>query len=141
MRPARWIFLTAGILGLLSTSPLLWAEKAMVVTQPEFYYGFVCLNICWQVVYLCISSDPIRYRPMMIPAFLAKGSGTVALTWLYLLGRVTAPWVAVGAVDAVFAILFLIAYWATRHQSYRSRARLVEHGAAQQGDDAGEASA
>ncbi len=117
MRAARLIFLIAGILGLLSTIPLVWAEKMMGVQQPEFYYGFVCLNICWQAAYLCVSSDPIRYRPMMIPAFLAKGSGTVVLTWLYLLGRITAPWIAVGAVDGVFAILFLVAYWATRRQS------------------------
>ena len=117
MRAARLIFLIAGILGLLSTIPLVWAEKMMGVKQPEFYYGFVCLNICWQAVYLCVSSDPIRYRPMMIPAFLAKGSGTVALTWLYLLGLVTTQWIAVATVDGVFAILFLVAYWATRRQS------------------------
>jgi uncharacterized membrane protein len=117
MKPAKWIFLVAGILGLLSTTPLVFAEKTMAVTQPEFYYGFVCLDICWQILYLFLSSDPIRYRPMMIPAFLAKASGTVALTWLYLLGRVTGQWVAIGAVDGVFAILFLVAYWATRNQS------------------------
>ena len=122
MRPARWIFLTAGILGLLSTSPLIWAEKAMAVTQPEFYYGFVCLNICWQGVYLCLSSDPIRYRPMMIPAFLAKGSGTVALTWLYLVGRVSSQWIAIGAIDGIFAILFLVAFFATRSKSKRRAA-------------------
>lgn len=49
-------------------------------------------------------------RPMMIPAFLEKGSGTIALTWLYLLGRVSTQWVAIGALDGVFAILFLVAF-------------------------------
>jgi len=58
---------------------------------------------------------------MMIPAFLAKGSGTVALTWLYLLGRVSSQWIAIGAVDGVFAILFLLAFLATRRES-RKRA-------------------
>jgi hypothetical protein len=83
MKFAGWIFLIAGIFGLLSTLPLVFAEKVMGVNQPEFYYGFVCLDICWQILYLFISSDPVRYRPIMISAFLAKGSGTVALTWLY----------------------------------------------------------
>jgi hypothetical protein len=58
---------------------------------------------------------------MMIPAFLAKGSGTVALTWLYLLGRVSSQWIAIDAVDGVFAILFLLAFLATRRES-RKRA-------------------
>src|SRR5512143_1523676 len=97
MRLARWIFLLAGTFGLLSTIPLAFAEKVMEVKQPEFYYGFVFLNICWQLLYLFLSSNPVRYRPMMVPAFLAKGSGTIALTWLYLLGRVSTQWVAIGA--------------------------------------------
>ena len=121
MKLAKWIFLIAGILGLLSTVPLAFAEKVMAVKQPEFYYGFVFLNICWQILYVFISSDPVRYRPMMIPAFLAKSSGTVALTWLYLLGRVPSHWIAIGTVDGVFAVLFLVAFWVTRNDS-RERA-------------------
>lgn len=116
MKLAKWIFLIAGIWGLLSTLPLVFAEKVMGVKQPEFYYGFVCLDICWQILYLFIASEPVRYRPIMIPAILAKGSGTVALTWLYLLGRVSSQWLAIGAVDGVFAILFLVAFWATRSE-------------------------
>lgn len=114
MRLAKWTFLTAGVLGLLSTVPLLFTENAVGVKQPEFYYGFVCLDICWQILYLFLSSDTVRYRPMMIPAFLAKGTGTIALTWLYLLARVSSQWIIIGAVDGVFAVLFLLAYWATR---------------------------
>jgi hypothetical protein len=113
---AKWIFLIAGIFGLLSTIPLAFAEKVMEVKQPEFYYGFVLLDICWQVLYVFLSTNPVRYRPMMIPAFLAKGSGTVALTWLYLLGRVSTQWVAIGALDGVFAVLFLVAFWTTSNE-------------------------
>lgn len=114
MQLAKWIFLSAGVLGLLSTLPLLLAEKLMAVTQPEFYYGFVCVDMCWQILYLFLASDPVRYRPIMIPAFLTKGSGTVALTWLYLQGRVSSQWIAIGAVDGFFAILFLMAFVTTR---------------------------
>lgn len=114
MKLARYIFLVAGIFGLLSTIPLIFAEKLMVVRQPEFYYGFVFLDICWQVLYLFLSSNPARCRPIMIPAFLAKGSGTVSLSWLYLQGRVSIQWCVIGIVDGVFAVLFLIAFWATR---------------------------
>jgi hypothetical protein len=114
MKLAKWIFLVAGIFGLLLTIPLAFTEKVFEVKQPEFYYGFVFLDICWQILYLFLSSNPVRYRPMMIPAFLAKASGTAALTWLYLAGRVSGQWIAVGSIDGVFAVLFLVAFWATR---------------------------
>ena len=117
MKPAKWIFLLAGIIGLLMTVPLIFNEKTMGVKQPEFYYGFVFLDICWQILYLFIARDPIRYRIMMIPSFLAKGSGTIALTWLYLVGRVSVQWVAIGAFDGIFAILFLVAFFVTRNKS------------------------
>jgi CubicO group peptidase (beta-lactamase class C family) len=55
----------------------------------------------------------VKDRPMMIPAFLAKGSGTIALTWLYLLGTVSVQWIVIGAVDGIFAMFFAVAYWAT----------------------------
>lgn len=119
MKLAKWIFLIAGIFGLLSTVPLAFAEKVMAVVQPEFYYGFVLLNICWQVLYLFIASDPARFRPIMIPAFLAKGSGTIALTWLHLQGRVSVQWIAIGTVDGVFAVLFLIAFLAIHGTSWK----------------------
>ncbi len=56
----------------------------------------------------------------MIPAFLVKSSGTVALTLLYLVGRVSSQWIAIGMVDGIFAILFLIAFVATRGESRKS---------------------
>lgn len=62
---------------------------------------------------------------MMIPAFLAKGSGAVALTWLYFAGKVSSQWIAIGAVDGVFAVLFLVSYWTTRHESKGRAAKLV----------------
>jgi hypothetical protein len=117
MKLAKWIFLIAGGFGLLSTVPLLFTENPAGVEQPEFYYGFVCLAICWQILYLVLSSDPPRFRPMMIPAFLAKVSGTIALTWLYLLSRVSIQWLAIGTVDGIFAVLFVVAYLSIRGEN------------------------
>ena len=117
MKLVKWIFLIAGIFGLISTIPLAFAEKTISVQQPEFYYGFVFLNICLQIIYIIISKSPVRFRPIMIPAVLAKASGTIALTWLYLIGRVSSQWLAIGAVDGVFAILFIISYFSTPKSS------------------------
>ncbi len=113
MKLTKWIFLIAGIFGLLITVPLVFAEKIMAVQQPEFYYGFVFLDICLQIVYIIISISPIRFRPIMIPAFLAKASAAVTLTWLYLIDRISSQWIAVGAIDGVFAVLFIIGYFLT----------------------------
>jgi hypothetical protein len=114
---AKWIFLIAGIFGVLVTVPMALAEKAIeqimppAVNHPEFFYGFVLLNACWQVLYLFLSTDPIRYRPMMIPSFLAKASGVVALTWLSLQGRISSQWTVTIIMDGIWAILFLVAFW------------------------------
>jgi len=110
MKLAKRIFLIAGVFGLLMTVPLVFAEKFMNVQQPEFYYGFVFLNICFQVVYLIISTSPVRFRPIMIPAFLAKASGAAALVWIYFAKSLSIPWIAIGAIDGVFAVLFLLGY-------------------------------
>jgi hypothetical protein len=83
MKFARWIFLVAGIFGLLVTVPLAFAEKVVEVKQPEFYYGFVFQDICWQILYLFVSSNPVRLSHDNDPRVLGKshwnGSPDVAL--------------------------------------------------------------
>jgi hypothetical protein len=126
MKLAKWIFVVAGIFGVLVTIPMALSEKAIeqimppAVNHPEFFYGFVLLNACWQVLYLFLSTDPIRYRPMMIPSFLAKASGVVALTWLYLQGRISNQWAVTVIVDGIWALLFLLAFWRAGREPKRS---------------------
>ena len=114
MSPAQWIFRVAGVYGLVVTVPLIFGERVMGVRQPEFYYGFVLLNLCWQIVYLTVSTRPVQHRPIMLPAMLAKASAATAILLLTLQGRISGAWVAAAAVDAVFAILFLVAFMTTR---------------------------
>jgi hypothetical protein len=119
MKLAKWTFRTAGIFGLIVMVPLLFAEKLIVqimppaVNHPEFFYGFVILNICWQILYLFLAMDPIRYRPMMIPSFFAKASGPIALLWLYFQGRISSQWITTSILDGVFAILFVVSFLLT----------------------------
>jgi hypothetical protein len=123
MKLAKWTFRIAGIFGLIVMAPLLFAEKFVeqimppTVNHPEFFYGFIILNICWQILYLFLAKDPIRLRPMMIPSFIAKASGPVALTWLYLQGRISNQWIPTIIMDGVFAILFLVSLWVTGQES------------------------
>jgi hypothetical protein len=123
MKFARWIFRIAGIFGLLVMLPIAFAEKTIeqvmppAVNHPEFFYGFVLLNMCWQILYLFLATDPVRYRPMMLPAFLAKATGVVALTWLTLQGRISSQWTLTIILDGAFAFLFLVAFGASKAKS------------------------
>ena len=108
MKFAKWIFRTAGIFGLIVMIPMLFVENMIkqimppAVNHPEFFYGFVILNICWQILYLFLARDPMRFRPMMVPSFLAKASGPAALTWLYLQNRISSQWMTTIMMDDVF---------------------------------------
>ncbi|MCP4543170.1 MAG: hypothetical protein GY832_39150 [Chloroflexi bacterium] len=65
----------------------------------------------WQVLFLFLSTDPARYRLMMLPAFLEKATVAITIPWLYMRQRVAAPWLGAAIGDAIFGILFLIAFW------------------------------
>lgn len=116
MKFAKWVFLIAGIYGLIVLLPLYFMEEKVgrdfppAITHAEYYYGFAGVAAAWQVLLLFISTDPIRYRLMMIPPVLAKTSFVVAATILYLQQRVSGTLFGYSLVDLVLAILFLVAY-------------------------------
>src|SRR5262245_14669657 len=94
MKFARTVFLLAGIYGLVVMLPQYFLENKVgrdsppAITHPEFYYGFIGVTIAWQVLFLVISRDPVRYRPTMIPAILEKAGFVIAITVLFFQHRV-----------------------------------------------------
>jgi hypothetical protein len=116
MRFARWVFLAAGVYGVLAMVPHYFLERYInlrhppPITHPEFFYGFVGVTLAWQVLFLVIAADPRRLRPAMLPAVLEKVSFAVAVPVLYALGRVPRIIVGFAALDAVWAMLFVAAY-------------------------------
>src|SRR5262249_47353478 len=96
MRFAKWVFLVAGVSGILMVAPLYFREQGMgedyppAINHPEYYYGFAGVTLAWQFLFLVIASDPPRYRPAMLPALLEKASFALAIPVLYALGRVPA---------------------------------------------------
>jgi hypothetical protein len=118
MRFARWVFLLAGASGLLMVAPLyledrFFQEDPPAINRPEFYYGFVGLCLAWQVMFLVIASDPVRYRTAMLAAMLEKVSFALAIPLLYAAGRVSILWVGFASMDATWLVLFAVAYWLT----------------------------
>ncbi|MEN3325608.1 MAG: hypothetical protein V7638_415 [Acidobacteriota bacterium] len=116
MKFAKTVFLIAGISGLIVLVPQFFLEGRIGVdtpppiTHPEFFYGFVCVAVAWQVLFLILSRDPIRYRPMMIPAMLEKIGFPIAVLVLYLQGRVSPTIFIPASLDLVLLFLFIAAY-------------------------------
>ena len=120
MKFAKYVFYGAGIYGLLVLLPQFFLEAKTsadyppAITHPEFFYGFLCVTVAFQVVFLMIGSDPVRYRPLMlVSALLEKFPFAVAVALLYLFRAVPLPIVGGAVMDVVLGILFLTAYWKT----------------------------
>src|SRR4051794_25545788 len=98
MRFAKWVFLLAGLSGVLMILPGYFLEGKTGQDYPppinhaEFYYGFVGVTLAWQLMFLVIASDPVRYRMAMLPAMVEKAGFAIAIPVLFALGRVPAVW-------------------------------------------------
>ena len=112
---ARWVFRIAGIYGLLVIAPLFfleeWVRREMppAINHPEFFYGFAGVTLAWQVAFLIISLDPVRYRLLMIPSILEKFSFVIAAGVLYVQNRFPAPLYGGAIGDLVLGVLFVLA--------------------------------
>jgi hypothetical protein len=119
----RVVFLVAGIYGLIVLVPQFFLEQKIGVdtpppiTHPEFFYGFICVAVAWQILFLILSRDPVRFRPMMIPAMLEKIGFPIAVLVLYLQGRVSPTIFIPAALDLVLLVLFIAAYRQTQESS------------------------
>jgi hypothetical protein len=104
-----WIAALYGFVGLL---PQFFLEEKTgrdfppAITHPEFYYAFLGVALAWQIAFVLIARDPIRFRPMMI----AFGVTGVAL---YTTGRAGWMPLAAGVIDLVFSSFFFVAYGKT----------------------------
>jgi hypothetical protein len=83
------------------------------ITHPAFYYGFVIVGLAFQIVFMVIARDPVRLRPMMIPSVIEKFGYGATLLALYLQRRLHPQDLALGCVDVLFGVSFLIAFLRT----------------------------
>lgn len=120
MRFAKIVFLVAGIHGLLILTPMYFLEDKIArdtppaITHPEYFYGFLGVALAWQVLFLVLSRDPVRYRAMILPSIIEKVSWGIALIVLLAQHRLPLSAFAIGSVDWIFAFLFLAAYFTTK---------------------------
>jgi hypothetical protein len=119
MKFAKIVFWIAGLWGLLIITPLYFMfdlisrKDPPPITHPGFFYGFVGLGLAWQVAFLFIATDPVRYRPLMIPSMLEKFSFGAAVVVLVLQGRMHPSDMVFACTDLLLGALFVIAYFKT----------------------------
>src|ERR1700730_4075403 len=93
LKVARRLFLAAGIYGLAVTAPMFFLENQIgqydppSISHSEFYYGFVCTAFAWQLSYLMLWRDPLRFYPMLIPASVGKAGFAISVLVLFGQGR------------------------------------------------------
>ena len=113
---SRRLFTIAGIYGLLVLLPYYFLEQRIgldfppPITHPEFFYGFVGVALAWQVAFLLIAQDPVRYRLIIIPGILEKLGFGIAVLVLLAQGRVPMLLSLAAAIDLTFATLFAWAF-------------------------------
>jgi hypothetical protein len=119
MKFAKIIFTIAGIWGLLLITPLYFlfdrigAQDPPPITHPAFYYGFAGVGLVWQIAFLIIARDPIRFRPFMIPAILEKLVYSIPVIILVQQKRTNPNDLLFAAIDLTLGALFLVAFLRT----------------------------
>lgn len=118
MKHSRRILIGGGIYGLAVLVPQYFMEARIgketppEITHPEYFYGFIGVALAWQVAFLLMAINPVKYRMMFVPAMLEKAGFGVAAIGLRLT-REGVPNLIVlgGVVDLVFVVLFAFAWW------------------------------
>jgi len=114
MKFARIAFLIAGIYGIVVIAPQYFLEQTLAQQSqhpfyhPEYFYGFLGVTLAWQIVFLIIAADPLRFRPIMFAACVEKLGFGVAIPILYALNRVTLDMVVAACIDLVLLVLFVV---------------------------------
>jgi hypothetical protein len=119
MKFARIVFWIAGIWGLLIITPLYFLfdvigkQDPPPITHPAFYYGFVGLAMVWQITFILIARDPVRFRPLMIAAILEKLVFCIPVMILVAQKRMHPGDLLFAAIDLSLGVLFVLAYLRT----------------------------
>jgi len=122
MRLAAVVFRIAGVWGVLVLVPMyfLFDQPAGAydapIPYPQAYHGFVSVALAWQFAFLVIAADPVRFRPLMIPAMLEKFGYVVASAFLYAQAQIGRYELTTVLPDFVLGALFVLAYLRTPPQ-------------------------
>lgn len=120
MKFARIVFVIAGTWGIAVLTPFYWLVDVTgrrynpPTTYPHFFYGFFAVALAWQIAFLVIGFNPVRFRALMIPGILEKFGYVATLTMLYGQGRITSVDAQAAVPDGLLGLLFILAFVKTR---------------------------
>jgi hypothetical protein len=116
MRFARIAFIAAGVWGVVVLTPLYFLfdltgrQYAAPTTYPHFFYGFLSVAMAWQIAFLVIGSDPVRFRPLMIVGVIEKLGHVAGVAVLYGQARISAADAMAAGPDLLLGLLFVAAF-------------------------------
>ena len=122
MKFARIVFIGGGVWGIAALAPFYWLvdisgrHYAPPLDYPQFFWGFFSVALTWQFAFLLIGSNPVRFRPLMLPAILEKFGFIVTLGVLFGRGRIPGADAVAAIPDAVVGLLFIAAFAATKSE-------------------------
>jgi uncharacterized protein with PQ loop repeat len=117
---ARRIHTIAGVYGLIVMLPQFFLydrigrDNPPAITHPEYVYGFVGVVLVWQIAFLVIAREPVRYRALMPVTVLEKLAFVVPIAILFAQRRVVAPTLFFAGIDLLLGALFFAAWRKTR---------------------------
>lgn len=123
MRFARIAFIGAGIWGVVVLTPLYFLldvtgrQYEAPTSYPHFFYGFLSVAMAWQIAFLVIGSDPVRFRPLMIAGILEKFGHVAGVVALYSQARISAADAMAAVPDFLLGLLFIAAFLKTPARS------------------------
>jgi len=125
MKFAKIVFRIAGIWGFLIITPLYFMFDVIPkkdpppITHPGFYYGFVGVTLVWQLAFLIIASDPVRFRPLMVAGIFEKLVYIIPTAILVAQKRTNPNDLMFVATDSLLCVLFVLAYLRTPRSAAR----------------------
>jgi hypothetical protein len=115
----RGLFWCAAALGLAFNLPKYFLleqigrDSPPPVTHPEYCYGFLGLGVAWQLGFVLIGVDPVRYRPFMLLGALEKALVGFSSVFLYVANEVGWKVFIFGLLDVLLAALFVGGWFLT----------------------------
>jgi len=122
---ARLAYLLAGLWGVIVialgyASYITGTDQSLAaIARPEMVHGFFLMAMPWQLLFLVISRDPLRYNTIMPITVLEKLPFAAVTLTLFTKGQVTPMMGFFAAMDGLWGVSFCVAYWLTRRAASR----------------------
>ena len=125
MRFAKFVFIAAGGWGIVVLTPLYFLidisgrQYAAPTTYPQFVYGFLSVAMAWQIAFLMIGTNPVRFRPLMIASMVEKFGHVMTVAVLYGQARISRLDAMAAGPDLLLGVLFIAAFAKTSTSAQR----------------------